>query len=50
MYKWLKFSRRVMLVTLHKHPDVMVSVVPTEEEVDKYVKASIGNKYPCLGE
>ena len=46
MYKWLKFSRRVMIFALHKHLDAMVSV-PTEQEVDGNVEA-IGRKYPRL--
>ena len=46
MYKWLKFSRRVILVPIHKYSYAMVSV-PTEQEVDGNVEA-IGRKYPRL--
>ena len=40
MYKWLKFSRKILLSALQNHPHVTVSL-PTETEVDNYVE-SIG--------
>eukprot|EP00536_Pseudo-nitzschia_multiseries_P015274 jgi/Psemu1/41848/gm1.41848_g len=36
VYKWLKFSRKVLLFVLQKHPKAMVKA-PTEEEVEEYI-------------
>mmetsp|Transcript_15572 Transcript_15572/g.23047 ORF Transcript_15572/g.23047 Transcript_15572/m.23047 type:complete len:284 (-) Transcript_15572:82-933(-) len=46
MYKWLKFSRQVLLFALQKHPLGKV-IPPTQSEVDSYIKA-IGAEYPIL--
>ena len=45
-YKWLKFSRKILLSVLQNHPHAIVTP-PTENEVDNYVEA-IGRKYPAL--
>ena len=47
LYKWLKFSRKVLLFVLHKHPNSIITS-PTDEEVDAYVSA-IERKYQTLG-
>eukprot|EP00536_Pseudo-nitzschia_multiseries_P002175 jgi/Psemu1/5036/gm1.5036_g len=36
VYKWLKFSRKVLLFVLQKHPKAMVTA-PTEEEVEECI-------------
>lgn len=46
MYRWLKFSRRILVYILHKHPLAKVSL-PSEDELKTYVDA-IGTKYPLL--
>lgn len=46
MYRWLKFSRKLLLVILGKHPLAKVTA-PSKEELEKYVVA-IGVKYPIL--
>ena len=46
VYKWLKFSRRILLFVLQKNPLAVVRP-PTEAEVGKY-SASIAAKYPIL--
>ena len=46
LYKWLKFSRQVLLFALQKHPLACVQS-PTEEEIVKYSDA-IAVKYPSL--
>eukprot|EP00536_Pseudo-nitzschia_multiseries_P002092 jgi/Psemu1/4895/gm1.4895_g len=38
VYKWVKFSRKVLLFVLQKHPKAMVRP-PTEEEVEEYIAA-----------
>ena len=48
LYKWLKFSRKILLFVLQKHPHAAV-VTPTQADVDKYVDA-IGQKYESLRE
>eukprot|EP00536_Pseudo-nitzschia_multiseries_P000375 jgi/Psemu1/831/gm1.831_g len=48
MYKWLKFSRKVLLFVLQYHPKAMIRP-PTEEELEEYISA-IGAKYPRLKE
>ena len=46
IYKWLKFSRRMLLFVLQHHPLAKITA-PSSEEVDSYAKA-IGDKYPIL--
>ena len=46
MYKWLNFSRKILLFVLQNHPHAAVTS-PTENEVNKYINA-IGQKYPSL--
>ena len=46
MYKWIKFSRCVLLYVLQDHPDARVCA-PTREDVNAYVAAT-GEKYPLL--
>ena len=46
VYKWLKFSRRILLFVLQKHPLAQVHA-PTEEGIVKYHHA-IAVKYPSL--
>ena len=48
MYRWLKFSRKILLSVLQHHDEASV-ILPTQDEVDKYVDA-IGQKYETLGE
>ena len=47
-YRWLKFSRKILLSVLQHHDEASV-ILPTQDEVDKYVDA-IGQKYETLGE
>ena len=46
LYKWLKFSRKILLFVLQRHPQAIVSK-PNKEEVKYYIEA-IGAKYPVL--
>ena len=46
MYKWLRFSRRVLLFVLHRHPLAMVKL-PTWSEMAEFMLA-IGSKYATL--
>ena len=46
MYKWLKYSRCVLLYVLQHHPFARISL-PTEEEVNLYILA-IGKIYKAL--
>ena len=46
MYLWLKFSRRVLLCVLQKHPLAAVTD-PSSTEIHEYINA-IGAKYPVL--
>eukprot|EP00536_Pseudo-nitzschia_multiseries_P009054 jgi/Psemu1/22223/gm1.22223_g len=48
MYKWLKFSRNVLLFVLQNHPKAMIRL-PTKEELEEYISV-IGAKYPRLKE
>lgn len=47
LYKWLKYSRKVLLYVLQNHPDAIIRP-PSDEEVEAYV-AAIGRKYEALG-
>ena len=47
-YKWLKFSRHVLLYVLKDDPLARVAP-PSADELETYV-AAIGNKYPILGD
>ena len=49
MYKWIKFSRCVLLYVLQDHPDAKVRA-PSREDIHAYIAALIGEKYPLLGE
>lgn len=46
MYKWLKFSRKILLSVLQDHPAAKVRL-PSNEEVDRFADA-IADKYPVL--
>ena len=46
IYKWIKFSRRVLLFVLHKYPQAMVTK-PTGVEIERYV-AAVGARWPLV--
>jgi len=46
LYKWLKYSRKVLLYVLQNHPDAIIRP-PSDEEVEAYVAAT-GRNYEAL--
>jgi hypothetical protein len=49
LYGWLRFGRRVLLYSIHKHPDAMVTQ-PTRADIRMYVEAVANAGYHLLAE
>ena len=48
MYKWLKFTRRILLVCIIKDPNARITVYTVDE--DRKYQRAIGEKYHLVGE